>query len=288
MPIETGSTVQSEIWITDQRQIARLYLKGWFPLDFGSVVPSAFDIIAVAQHGNAEVDLSRFKVCRAVDGATAGDPPLIAARCPPPTTRCPPLITHHSPQALRVVRVLRLVKLVKLVRASRLIRRWEMRVAVNYSALSVIVAAVMVILVIHWLTCAWSMQARLRRISVAISVAIVTLFLAMVTSSFLIITTAAITITTTTNSADHHHQHRPAAAVNCPPSHAVIHRYTPFRRRNCRRITSSTRGSAGWAFAGRLPRSTPPSSTTWSPAVTTTGSVAPLRRISTRRGSIGP
>ena len=61
--------------------------------------------------------------------------------------------------ALRAVRILRLAKLIRLARGSRILKRWEMRVSINYSYLSL--ANVMTIIVIgcHWVACVWGLQA---------------------------------------------------------------------------------------------------------------------------------
>lgn len=61
-------------------------------------------------------------------------------------------------KVLRVVRVLRLVKVVRLLRASRLVSRWETRVAINYSAIALIRATLLVFIFLHWSACIWSAQ----------------------------------------------------------------------------------------------------------------------------------
>jgi hypothetical protein len=62
-------------------------------------------------------------------------------------------------KALRVVRALRLIKLVRLLRASRIFRRWESEVSINYTLLDTCACSVGVILVSHWFACLWGMQA---------------------------------------------------------------------------------------------------------------------------------
>ena len=73
-------------------------IQGWFALDFVSLIASVPDIVQVAASSSSG-DLSRFKL-------------------------------------IRVMRVIRLVKLLRLLRASRMLARWETRVAVNYAVVS--------------------------------------------------------------------------------------------------------------------------------------------------------
>ena len=46
---------------------------------------------------------------------------------------------------LKVLRTLRLLKLVKLARGSRVFKRWEMRLSINYQALSLFTILVVII-----------------------------------------------------------------------------------------------------------------------------------------------
>ena len=47
-------------------------------------------------------------------------------------------------KVLRVVRVVRLVKLVRILRASSLVAKWETRVSINYAAVSLLRATLIV------------------------------------------------------------------------------------------------------------------------------------------------
>ena len=58
---------------------------------------------------------------------------------------------------LRAVRTLRLVKLIKLARGSRIFKRWEMRLSVNYSILQLVFVTVGVLLICHWTACIWGL-----------------------------------------------------------------------------------------------------------------------------------
>merc|ERR1712072_1145271 len=51
----------------------------------------------------------------------------------------------------RVLRALRAIKLVKLVTGSRFIKRWEVKTAINYPALSLLKCIVGLLLLSHWL-----------------------------------------------------------------------------------------------------------------------------------------
>lgn len=62
-------------------------------------------------------------------------------------------------KALRAVRTLRLVKLVKLARGSRIWKRWEMRMSINYSYLTLTGVVTMIVISCHWVACIWGLQA---------------------------------------------------------------------------------------------------------------------------------
>ena len=60
---------------------------------------------------------------------------------------------------LKVLRTLRLLKLVKLARGSRVFKRWEMRLSINYQALSLFTILIVIILTCHWTACLWGIAA---------------------------------------------------------------------------------------------------------------------------------
>ena len=62
-------------------------------------------------------------------------------------------------KALRAVRVLRLLKLLRLLRGSRIFKRWEMRLSINYALLSIVNICVMLAFVCHLFACIWGLQA---------------------------------------------------------------------------------------------------------------------------------
>lgn len=68
--------------------------------------------------------------------------------------------SNSNLSGLRAVRVLRLVKLIRLTRGSRIFKRWEMRLSINYSHLSLLSLIFYVCMVTHWFACLWGLQAR--------------------------------------------------------------------------------------------------------------------------------
>jgi len=128
---------QGTLWLLKPSSIAREYLKGWFALDLLSVFVSVFDLMGLDalkplfedssanSDGDATEELSNLKV-------------------------------------LRVLRVLRLIKLARLIRASRMVKRWESRLAVNYALLALSKAIVTMVIMAHWIACVWTLQARIQ------------------------------------------------------------------------------------------------------------------------------
>ena len=60
--------------------------------------------------------------------------------------------------ALRALRVLRMLKLVRLARGTRIFRRWENRLSINYAVLSIVNICVMLVFICHLFACAWGLQ----------------------------------------------------------------------------------------------------------------------------------
>lgn len=110
-------------WVWEPNEIWRHYLTGWFGIDLLSIVVSGFDLLSlrVVSGGGRNSGVTKLKI-------------------------------------LRVVRVLRLVKLVRLVRASRLAKRWETRLPINYGHLELMKTVLGVILLGHWFACIWGLQ----------------------------------------------------------------------------------------------------------------------------------
>ena len=61
-------------------------------------------------------------------------------------------------KVLRMIRVARLIKLVRLVRSSRIMKRVESRMAINYGHLALAKCMLMIIIAAHWYSCAWGLM----------------------------------------------------------------------------------------------------------------------------------
>ena len=124
--ITSESMSHGNRWIVKPRSIAVHYLSGWFAIDLLSTASAAFDYFGII----AEV-------------APSGD--------------------HlNRLRIFRIVRTLRLIKLFRLLRASRVSRRWSTRHAINYSVLALVTALFKIVVLAHWVACAWGLQAYLQ------------------------------------------------------------------------------------------------------------------------------
>jgi len=63
--------------------------------------------------------------------------------------------------ALRALRAMRLVKIVRVLRGSRIFKRWEMRLTIDYAALSICTTIGQILVACHWFACIWGLQATL-------------------------------------------------------------------------------------------------------------------------------
>ena len=94
------TSAQGSTWITEPRKIAWNYLTSWFLLDVFAVAISGADVCAVILESGGDSE--------------AAD-------------RLAQLTV------LKIFRVLRLFKLTRLLRSSRIAKRWETRIAIDYS-----------------------------------------------------------------------------------------------------------------------------------------------------------
>eukprot|EP00937_MAST-01D_sp_MAST-1D-sp2_P006798 g6798.t1 len=62
-------------------------------------------------------------------------------------------------KAMRVFRLLRLLKLVRIIRANRIFKRWETSMSIQYSVLSLAKFSLLIVIVDHWMACAWALLA---------------------------------------------------------------------------------------------------------------------------------
>ena len=133
--IQTFDDREGVKWIDDPRTIVRSYLRSWFALDFVSLVPSAFDLVPLFLADGDEK--SKWNDCG-------------AHRClnPNPDTS---FISRFK--GFRVIRVCRLIKLLRLIRASRMLRRWETRMSINYARLALIRVVLFYLIAAHWAAC---------------------------------------------------------------------------------------------------------------------------------------
>ena len=112
-------------WVEEPRLIVCHYMKGWFVLDIISILP--FDLASLKdpdEDPDAESSSSDLSVLKLV----------------------------------RIIRLLRLIKLVRLVRGARILKRWESKLAINYSTLTLWQCLIGLLLSAHWFACVWAMQ----------------------------------------------------------------------------------------------------------------------------------
>ena len=112
-----GADIDS-VWEYRIDALARRYLRMWFWIDLFSVLPSAFDLIPVlsTNKGEESSNISQLKF-------------------------------------FRIIRTLRLAKLVRLFRGSRVIERWETRIAIPYNLLTVCQLMFMITYTTHLFAC---------------------------------------------------------------------------------------------------------------------------------------
>ena len=85
--------------VKSHKRIARNYLTGWFPIDFISMLPVSYVLMAVDTSAISNASVIRL---------------------------------------IRIIRLLRLLKLARILRASRIFSRWENELGMSYSKMSLI------------------------------------------------------------------------------------------------------------------------------------------------------
>lgn len=128
---------QSVIWVQSPKRIMLHYLKTWFLIDTISSLVSITDIVAVY-----EQDASDFNGLDKVELAHQ-------------------IGQRNNLRTLKTLRTLRLLKMVRLFRGSRIFKRWETRLAINYHLLAMTQSLLGVLLLGHWMACFWTIQAKL-------------------------------------------------------------------------------------------------------------------------------
>lgn len=64
-------------------------------------------------------------------------------------------------KVLRIFRLFRLFKLIKILRSAPILSRWQSRVGIKYSVMSLAKYMVMIVFVAHWMACFWHVVTRL-------------------------------------------------------------------------------------------------------------------------------
>ena len=112
------------------RPLAYTDLRSWFPIDiFTVVVPSSFDVY----------------IAQTSDAIAAGSSGVVGSSASS-SVRSP----ESSASLLRILRILRLFKLVRLARASRIVKRWQARVTLHQSTITLLTSTLQLLLATHW------------------------------------------------------------------------------------------------------------------------------------------
>ena len=116
-------------WVKSLPMIRKRYLKGWFTIDFVSVLP--FWIIEMSGLVDGQKD-------GAASGEEAGGPESLL-------------------RVVRAVRLLRLTKLTKVLGMSRILKRYEAHMDVTYAVLSLLKMVFFIVAWSHLQACTWGM-----------------------------------------------------------------------------------------------------------------------------------
>ncbi|CAK0874979.1 unnamed protein product, partial [Prorocentrum cordatum] len=103
--------------------IAKAYLKGWFWVDFSSIVPVDAIMMLMGRKTNSALDSLR------------------------------------TVKVVRLMRFLRLVRLLRLSKFQVIIARWHANVGMSYALLAVLRFVVYILGVSHWMACIWGFMA---------------------------------------------------------------------------------------------------------------------------------
>lgn len=123
---------KAAVWVFEPKQIACNYITSpWFAIDVISIGVGVIDFLAL--------DAIRSSNTLLDDNGAA--------------------LPIGNLKTLRMLRAARLVKLVRLLRASRMLQRWQVRYAINYGYLQLLVNVCKVLFVTHIFACIWAIQA---------------------------------------------------------------------------------------------------------------------------------
>lgn len=196
-PLEQKTATSQIVYGSDRAEIARKYLTGWFPLDFGTMLPSAFSMVTTLQayserlHTSSEVsdisiqnddanrNLMFLRVLRAVRMVKVCFPLYdgggIARSCQATCNRrARPFSTLDVQAAHQLASHTRAhlnsshslphqpsQQLVRLVRVSKIYERWQARVSLSFATVMVIKCIAAVLLSAHWFACTIALQTTL-------------------------------------------------------------------------------------------------------------------------------
>jgi hypothetical protein len=119
--------------VSSHKSIALHYFSGWFIIDMVSILTCLVDIIPVVQAGQAAAAKAIHETKGvSVEADTAAIEQL---------------------RILRVLRVLRLVKLIRLIKSSRILKRWQTSIALDFSTQTIISCTSSYLLAGHWFSC---------------------------------------------------------------------------------------------------------------------------------------
>lgn len=119
--------------VSSHRAIALHYLSGWFIIDMVSILTCLVDIIPVMQ---AAESAAASNIHNQADVSAEADTAAI-----------------EQLRILRVLRVLRLVKLIRLIKSSRILKRWQTSIALDFSTQTIISCTSSYLLAGHWFSC---------------------------------------------------------------------------------------------------------------------------------------
>jgi potassium voltage-gated channel Eag-related subfamily H protein 7 len=103
--------------VTERDRIARRYMRSWFFIDLGTILP-----LNVLVPLMTDVDAGGSKL-----------------------------------RLIRILRLLRLGKLARVLKAGKMFQRWERKISVSYASLTIMKLSAETCFVVHWIACVWKL-----------------------------------------------------------------------------------------------------------------------------------